>query len=218
MGILRSLEKAIEDKIEGKQSESGNLHVLEASRLVCRLLLDNKFKVKGRIFLPNLLLISFDNLNKVPQNYADELVRLVSESMSASTFELLAPFLVRLMQRREGLATVEVSWSDSQGKVALGFIECTEGPAKGGRWIIPMEGTSIGRGADAGVCIAADLMMSRRHLQVTAATDGRVILEDLGSSNGTFIGNKVIPTHRKVVINNGRVASLGNSTFVFYAF
>lgn len=216
MGILRRLEKAIESKIEGGDC-SRDMHVLEASRLMQRLLMDNTFKLGGRNILPNLLIVPFDDDSRVSEKYGLELVRLVGDSLSGSVFEVLAPFCSRIVKRSRAFPEPEVAWADVLGKIALGFIEGVEGPAKGDRWSIPVGNTIIGRGADAPVCVAGDLGMSRRHLAVSVIKGGRIALQDLNSSNGTMVGSKTIPPGRKVAIASGTKVKVGSSTLVFYA-
>jgi pSer/pThr/pTyr-binding forkhead associated (FHA) protein len=47
----------------------------------------------------------------------------------------------------------------------------------------------IGRGLHADIRLE-DEGVSRRHVQVTASRDGNPVLEDLGSSNGTFVNGR----------------------------
>jgi diguanylate cyclase (GGDEF)-like protein len=51
----------------------------------------------------------------------------------------------------------------------------------------------IGRGTEADIWID-DAGVSRRHARITCRSDGRYLLEDLGSTNGTFVGAQRIET------------------------
>ena len=59
--------------------------------------------------------------------------------------------------------------------------------------VFALDGTDhvIGRGTEADLWVE-DGGVSRRHARVTCAADGRFFLEDLGSTNGTFVGDRRI--------------------------
>lgn len=57
--------------------------------------------------------------------------------------------------------------------------------------VFALDGTEhvVGRGTDADVWVE-DGGVSRRHARITCRADGRYVVEDLGSTNGTFIGSE----------------------------
>jgi pSer/pThr/pTyr-binding forkhead associated (FHA) protein len=66
-------------------------------------------------------------------------------------------------------------------------LEIVEGPGTGRQ--IPLEGPlELGRESSAGFPLDEDELVSRRHARVTPSEDGAVV-EDLGSTNGTFVRN-----------------------------
>lgn len=65
-------------------------------------------------------------------------------------------------------------------------LEIVEGPGAG-RQLALRDAITIGRAPDAGI-VLDDLQASREHARVTPAGDGAIV-EDLGSSNGTFINH-----------------------------
>lgn len=66
---------------------------------------------------------------------------------------------------------------------------------------------SIGRDASNNV-VLNDKMVSRKHAQLLIGVDGRVLIKDLGSSNGTFVnGNKI----SEQVLNAGDVVKCGTT-------
>jgi hypothetical protein len=76
---------------------------------------------------------------------------------------------------------------------------------------IPLDGvkTTIGRRADCGVRIPSALV-SRRHCELVQA-GGRLMVKDLGSSNGTFVnGSKV----REKELRSGDTLGVGPLTFI----
>ena len=78
-----------------------------------------------------------------------------------------------------------------------------QGPLDGRRWEIQDE-LIIGRGEDCQIQID-DRQVSRHHARIRAV-DGKIILEDLASKNGTFLAGKLIDdsgsANRCLVISN----------------
>ena len=73
-------------------------------------------------------------------------------------------------------------------KLALRFIS---GKHKGNEYLLPSSGQLyIGRSSDIDLVLVED-MVSRKHAQITIQ-DGNVIIEDLGSTNGTFVNGERI--------------------------
>lgn len=85
------------------------------------------------------------------------------------------------------------------------YFEVVAGARVGERFELS-EGVSIvGKADDAGIRIA-DSGVSRRHAQVEVDTAGRVVVEDLGSTNGTFVGDTKIDRY---VLNVGDRIAFG---------
>jgi hypothetical protein len=57
--------------------------------------------------------------------------------------------------------------------------------------VVESEPVELGREDDAGVQLAQDELVSRRHARITPTADG-VLVEDLGSRNGTFVNGDEI--------------------------
>jgi hypothetical protein len=66
-----------------------------------------------------------------------------------------------------------------------GSLTIVAGPGSGRGFILPLGTTVLGRGQDADV-ILADSSVSRRHAELHAGA-AKVVIRDLGSSNGTFV-------------------------------
>jgi DNA-binding winged helix-turn-helix (wHTH) protein len=89
------------------------------------------------------------------------------------------------------------------------------GKARSGSWLVqgeqqwPLaEGTSVlGRSESAAVRIRTG-GVSRRHARVVVS-GGRAVIEDLGSKNGTFVGDERVAVSRRLV--HGDVIRLGRS-------
>lgn len=71
----------------------------------------------------------------------------------------------------------------------------------------------IGRSAD-GLITLPSTKVSRRHARIVVS-NGRVILEDLGSRNGTYVGDRRIDS--AVELNNGDRIGIGPALLIFCA-
>lgn len=78
------------------------------------------------------------------------------------------------------------------------------------RFEIAVEGTiEIGRGPNQpGISIDYDKRISRRHCSVTKR-DGALWIEDLGSSNKTYVNDEILKTPR--MLRDNDVISCGNT-------
>ena len=217
MGLFRKLEKLMEKKFEG-QDGGVNPHYLEASRAAQRLMLDGKFKIDGQTFIPNLVLVPFNKAKKVSDSYISNLLESVQSSTEAGVYKTLAPFMARIVYAEDGFSEVEMAWAAQDGNIAVGMMECCNGPLKGQIWGIPLGGAVVGRSNETDVQVESDEKMSRLHLHVSVSADDQIILRDLGSRNGTFIKNKSIATRKEIRRNSGVEVRAGVSSFKCYAF
>lgn len=72
--------------------------------------------------------------------------------------------------------------------------------------------TCIGRGLDMDVRLD-DLTVSKRHARIISNDRGEYLVEDLASSNGTFLNGAQVTTKK---LDDGDEIRIGNSVFVFY--
>ena len=70
---------------------------------------------------------------------------------------------------------------------------------------------TLGRHPDNSIQIL-DRIISKEHMEIVLTEDGRFLLRDLGSLNGTFIGSKRITNH---VLRDGEEISLGSTRLLF---
>jgi pSer/pThr/pTyr-binding forkhead associated (FHA) protein len=66
-------------------------------------------------------------------------------------------------------------------------LEVVAGPARGERVATEQEALEIGRHAAGAGTLGEDQELSRRHARIERLGDGRLLIEDLGSTNGTFV-------------------------------
>jgi hypothetical protein len=138
------------------------------------------------------------------------LARLVSEVRSAIGDDARHPLLVRTLHRHgyafSGSVGVEPAGRSSPSPSCL--------LQWGGRQIVLREGENVlGRGADA--AIQVDLgRVSRRHARIVVE-NGRAVIEDLGSKNGTFLrGERIVGPS---VLRDGDEIGVGTALLLFRA-
>lgn len=94
----------------------------------------------------------------------------------------------------------------SEGGVGMQYVlEIIEGPGVGRE--IPLDKPlEIGRDGPGGLALGEDELVSRRHALVTPSADG-VVVEDLGSTNGTFVNNDEV--HGRASLGVGQELLVG---------
>jgi pSer/pThr/pTyr-binding forkhead associated (FHA) protein len=70
----------------------------------------------------------------------------------------------------------------------------------------------IGRAAEGDGTLASDVEISRQHARISAETDGRFGIEDLGSTNGTYINGRRL--EERTTLETGDRIAVGASTLV----
>jgi adenylate cyclase len=71
---------------------------------------------------------------------------------------------------------------------------------------------TLGRHPDNSIQIL-DRIISKEHMEIALTPDGRYLLRDLGSLNGTFVGNKRVQTH---LLTDGDEITLGSTRLIFH--
>jgi pSer/pThr/pTyr-binding forkhead associated (FHA) protein len=94
---------------------------------------------------------------------------------------------------------------------AWGTLSVTQGRAPPRELALDRPVLTIGRGA-ASDLVLLDSLMSRRHLQIRQE-DGRAVLHDLASTNGTFVNDARVTGSR--VLRSGDVIRVGQTRLVF---
>ncbi|OGQ47493.1 MAG: hypothetical protein A3I05_02340 [Deltaproteobacteria bacterium RIFCSPLOWO2_02_FULL_44_10] len=93
------------------------------------------------------------------------------------------------------------------------YILFLSGPLQGKLFCLDPGTTLIGRGEDANIIIH-DSRISRHHFQVDL-NEGVAQIQDLGSTNGTFINGKRVTTHE---LKNGDKIQISSSTVIKFAY
>jgi two-component system cell cycle response regulator len=87
------------------------------------------------------------------------------------------------------------------------------GPGLGRRFPLAEGETTLGRDPSCDVPVPLD-EVSRTHCRLTLHGDGATVC-DLGSTNGTFLNDREIPTLEECVLRSGDLIHLGGSIFKF---
>lgn len=89
-------------------------------------------------------------------------------------------------------------------------LRVVEGPGRGEEVVVSAEGLVIGRASpEVEGRLGGDLALSRRHASLRPLDDDRLLVEDLGSTNGTYVNNEAVQRAR--VVEAGDVLQLGGS-------
>jgi pSer/pThr/pTyr-binding forkhead associated (FHA) protein len=107
---------------------------------------------------------------------------------------------------RADLATVEALRPGTALLVVL------RGPNTGARFLLDDDEVSSGRHPDSDIFLD-DVTVSRKHALFTR-TDGRFVVRDVGSLNGTYVNRERID---EAVLTTGDEVQIGKFRLVFYA-
>lgn len=76
-------------------------------------------------------------------------------------------------------------------ETAVPMLVVLEGETAGQRWLIREDQVLIGRGADCDI-VLPERQVSRHHARIERTADGRYLLYDLGSKNGTWVNGEEV--------------------------
>jgi pSer/pThr/pTyr-binding forkhead associated (FHA) protein len=94
--------------------------------------------------------------------------------------------------------------------VAADSLKIVDGRASGAD--IPVDDAfDIGRGAAGAGTLGGDPEISHRHARITRSRNGELVIQDLGSTNGTFVNGARVTTPRR--LGKGDVVRVGQSDF-----
>jgi pSer/pThr/pTyr-binding forkhead associated (FHA) protein len=79
------------------------------------------------------------------------------------------------------------AWGSADRGARVRVVQHLEGGGTGAAWLLREGPRIIGRDGDA-LALPEDGFLSSRHGQITVGPDGQVTFEDMGSSNGSFLG------------------------------
>ena len=91
-----------------------------------------------------------------------------------------------------------------------GSIQFTSGPLSGQEFQVKPEGEFIGRDGGSSQIVLGDPRISKRHVWI-GVRNGRVVIEDQNSRNGTFVNDPKSARVTETSLNSGDVVILGES-------
>ncbi len=87
------------------------------------------------------------------------------------------------------------------------------GVGEGATFTLEHDVTVLGRGTNATI-VVDDASVSRRHARITRSADGAYAIEDLGSTNGTFVGGRRV---QRATLTSGERVQLGRESVFRFA-
>ncbi len=213
---LSSFESRIERLVEGafaRTSKRGLQPAEIGRRLIREIEIERRVGVRG-VVAPNSFTVILS-----PRDYSDfegfsstvcsELEKLATDHCAQNHYRLPGPVGVRLVEDRDHKAStfsIETEFNEEENFLVGGFLLLPNGM----KVAVDKQAVTLGRMPGSNVVID-DPKVSRQHAQVYVDQD-RVILVDLGSTNGTYVnGVRVSRTE----LHNQDEITIGAAHIVF---
>jgi len=107
-------------------------------------------------------------------------------------------------------ATVAIPRGTDTAPISYGSIKFISGVLAGQKFDVKPEGECVGRDSSLSQIVVADPRISKRHVWI-GVRDGRVVITDQGSRNGTFLNDPKSERITDVPLNPGDTVILGES-------
>jgi serine protease Do len=106
--------------------------------------------------------------------------------------------------------TVAIPRGSDTAPISYGSIKFVSGVLTGQTFEVKADGACVGRDSNLAQIVVADPRISKRHVSI-GVRDGRVVVTDEGSRNGTFINDPKSERITEAVLNPGDIVILGES-------
>ena len=106
--------------------------------------------------------------------------------------------------------TIAITPDGNTSPIDWGSIKFVSGALAGQQFEIKPDGAFIGRDASSSQIVIADPRISKRHVWI-GVKEGRVVIEDQGSRNGTFINDPKSQRVTETSLSPGDTIILGES-------
>ncbi|MEP6920680.1 MAG: trypsin-like peptidase domain-containing protein [bacterium] len=113
--------------------------------------------------------------------------------------------------------TVAIPRESDTAPISYGSIKFVSGALTGQQFEIKPDGSCIGRDASSSQIVIADPRISKRHVWI-GVRDGRVVIEDQSSRNGTFLNDPKSARITENALSDGDTVILGESDVARFEF
>ncbi|MDI9581660.1 MAG: DUF3662 and FHA domain-containing protein [Thermobispora sp.] len=242
MGVLQRFERRLEGLVEGAFARAfkSDLQLVEVASAIQREMDERAAIVaQGRTLVPNDFVVELsitdgERLQVYADSLCQELANLAREYAKEQGYSFVGPVRVRfetaddlavgLFRIRSGVirgATVEqdeirhpvtdmpVRKGVFRGRPRL-LVSTQDDPTGQRSFELTTPVTLLGRGTDCDLRLV-DPGVSRHHAELRIEGD-KVVLVDLGSTNGTFVNGQPV---RRIEMQDGTRVTLGRTTLVF---
>lgn len=223
MSLLKDLEGKLERLVEGAFAKGfkSSLQPVELAKRLDREMEAGRTVSVSKIYIPNEYIVrlnpgDFAAFSDFQDKLIDELKSFLDKRRKAKNYAVMGALSVILKEDKKlplGRAEVEarlVAPSQMENPEALASVSLIiDGEEADTFWLAEGRAT-IGR-LDSNEISVPDPGLSRHHAEINVG-NGRFLLTDLGSTNGTFVnGKRVAETELK----NGAKITAGDITLVF---
>lgn len=232
--FLGKLEQALERTVESifTRAFRARIQPVEIAKRLCREM-DNRRTISvNRVYAPNDFAVylhpsDLESFAPFLSSLLPELERYLADRARTQGYELLGGPRVVLEGDeavRQGEMRVVARTADLRAQPQAGAaldmtmvqlpagpcLEVTAGPDAGRHYRLDRLPVLLGRGSDTEIRLS-DRGVSRRHARIEAEGDD-LILSDLGSTNGTYVGEERITRHR---LQDGDQVRIAATTLLF---
>jgi serine protease Do len=106
--------------------------------------------------------------------------------------------------------TIAIARPSDTAPISYGSIKFVSGLLTGQKFEVKADGECVGRDSSSAQIVVADPRISKRHVSI-GVKDGKVVVTDQGSRNGTFLNDPKSERITEAVLNPGDVVILGES-------
>ncbi|MCG0276924.1 MAG: DUF3662 domain-containing protein [Thermanaeromonas sp.] len=237
MGWLENIESWGRRLFEGifQRGKEHHLQPVEIAKALSRVMMDHRSVSVNKIYVPNIYLVylsprDFENLSMYKKALAAELAEYLKERAAAQNYTLVGDIKVQ-WELDEELppgelrvhARMEEQWSPSSEEDTMIYhpvkdgvsspsrrqelrLLVLEGPDQGRSFVLHEGRQVLGRNPTCEVFLT-DEQVSRQHCQIEVE-EGKSILTDLGSRNGTMVNGQPV---QRALLNPGDYIQVGRT-------
>lgn len=217
--MLDRVEEVSERVLEGFFRRSAGLQPVDIAKRLVREMLRRRTVSVSSVYVPNTYLVrlspaDWEAIAPFRESLAAEMAGYLEQQAASRRLTLVGPVRVELEVEEElsrGSLTIHAGMQEPletagprgihdtlvyrPGERSTGWVLVVEeGPRAGDTMPVPEGRVTVGRGSGCDILLH-DPQVSRRHATLEAR-DGHLLLEDLGSSNGTLVNGQRVERRR----------------------